>query len=90
MHVTKRLQVLLDDDELRQIQRIAKRERLTTAEWVRQRLREARERSARPDVARKLAAIHRAVQYEPAAPAPDIDQMLEEIEAGYLDDTHPR
>jgi hypothetical protein len=86
--MTKRLQVLLDDDELRQIQRVAKRERLTTAEWVRQRLREARQRDARPDIARKLAAIHRAYQHQPATPAPDIDQMLAEIEQGYLDDGH--
>ena len=87
--MTKRLQVLLDDDELRAIQRIAKRDRLTTAEWVRQRLREARERQAKPDVARKLAAIHRAYQHEPPAPAPGIDQMLEEIERGYLDPLPP-
>jgi hypothetical protein len=87
--MTKRLQVLLDDDELRDIQRIAKRERLTTAEWVRQRLREARERQAKPDVAKKLAAIHRAYQHHPPAPAPDIDQMLAEIERGYLDETPP-
>ena len=38
--MTKRLQVLLDDAELRTIQRIARREKLTTAEWVRRRLRE--------------------------------------------------
>ena len=87
--MTKRLQVLLDDDELRAIQRIAKRDRLTTAEWVRQRLREARERQSKPDVARKLAAIHRAYQHEPPAPAPDIDQMLEEVERGYLDPLPP-
>jgi hypothetical protein len=86
--MTKRLQVLLDDDELRAIQRIAKRDRLTTAEWVRQRLREARERQAKPDVARKLAAIHRAYQHRSPA-APDIDQMLEEIERGYLEDGPP-
>jgi hypothetical protein len=84
--MTKRLQVLLDDDELRQIQRIAKRERLTTAEWVRQRLREAREREAKPDVAKKLAAIRKASSYR--FPAPDIEQMLEEIEQGYLDEGH--
>ena len=41
--MTKRLQVLMDDDELRSIQRLARKERMTTAEWVRQRLREARE-----------------------------------------------
>lgn len=85
--MTKRLQVLMDDGELRDIQRIAKRDRLTTAEWVRQRLREARERQAKPDVARKLAAIHRAYQHQSPAQAPDIDQMLEEIERGYLDES---
>jgi hypothetical protein len=82
--MTKRLQVLLDDEELRQIQQFAKRDRLTTAEWVRQRLREARDRQARPDVATKLAAIYRAYQHLSPAPASDIDRMLDEIERGYL------
>lgn len=82
--MTKRLQVLMNDDELRSIQRIARKERVTTAEWVRQRLREAQESRARPDVVTKLAAIQRASQYR--APAPDIGQMLTEIEQGYLDD----
>lgn len=82
--MTKRLQVLLPDDELRAIQRLARRDRLTTAEWVRQRLREAREERARPDIAAKLAAIQAAYRVE--APAPDIEQMLAEIERGYLQD----
>jgi hypothetical protein len=81
--MTKRLQVLFDDDELRQIQRLAKRERLTTAEWVRLRLREAYDQRTKPDTAKKLAAIQRAYRYASAAPAPDIDQMLAEIERGY-------
>jgi hypothetical protein len=78
----KRLQVLMDDHELREIQRFARRERVTTAEWVRQRLREARERQARPDVATKLAAIQAA--YRQQGPTAEIDQMLAEIERGYL------
>jgi hypothetical protein len=82
--VTKRLQVLLDDAELRAIQRIAKRERLSTAEWVRRRLREGA--AAGPDTASKLAAIHRAYHHPDRGPAPDIDQMLDEIERGYRDD----
>jgi hypothetical protein len=82
--VTKRLQVLLDDVELRTIQRIARREKLTTAEWVRRRLREGAEAGGRPDTASKLAAIHAAYRHE--APAPDIDQMLAEIERGYQSD----
>ena len=82
--MTKRLQVLMDDDELQQIQRLARRDLVTTAEWVRQRLREAQEQRARPDIASKRAAIQKASTYR--APVPDIEQMLAEIERGYLDD----
>src|SRR4029079_2752393 len=89
LDMTKRLQVLMEDDELRQIKRMANSERLTTAEWVRQRLREAADGRTRPDGAKKLAAIPRAYQYEPPVPSPDIEQMLDEIELGYLHDEHP-
>lgn len=86
--MTKRLQVLLDDVELRTIQRLARRDRLTTAEWVRRRLREGAASGGRPDTASKLAAIHAAYRHE--APAPDIDQMLDEIERGYrMDPSSP-
>ena len=78
----KRLQVLMEDEELREIQRSARRERVTTAEWVRQRLREARERQARPDVATKLAAVQAAYRHQ--GPTADMEQMLSEIERGYL------
>jgi hypothetical protein len=84
--VTKRLQVLLDDAELRTIQRLARRDKLTTAEWVRRRLREGAASSARPDTASRLAAIHAAYRHESGRPAPKIDQMLDEIERGYLSD----
>ena len=82
--MTKRLQVLLDDAELRTIQRLARRDKLTTAEWVRRRLREGAAASSRADTASKLAAIHTAYRHTPAAPEVDIDQMLSEIEQGYL------
>ena len=83
--MTKRLQVLLDDSELRTIQRIARREKLTTAEWVRRRLREGAA-DARGDTASKLAAIHTAYRHGLASPGRevDIDQMLAETEQGYL------
>jgi len=84
--VTKRLQVLLDDAELRTIQRLARRDRLTTAEWVRRRLREGAAAGARPDTATRLAAIHAAYRHESPAPVPEIDQMLDEIERGYIGD----
>ena len=82
--MTKRLQVLMDEDELRSIQRLARKDRMTTAEWVRQRLREARDDRTRSDIATKLAAIGKASEYR--FPVPDIEGMLEEIERGYLDD----
>ena len=74
----------MDEDDLRAIQRLARKDRITTAEWVRQRLREAQEQRARPDLERKLAVIRAASKYR--APAPDIEQMNAEIEQGYLDD----
>ena len=76
------MQVLLDDAELRAIQRLARRDKLTTAEWVRRRLREGAA-SSRGDTASKLAAIHKAYHHSPAVPEVDIDQMLAEIELGY-------
>ena len=79
--MSKRLQVLLEEDELREIQRAARRERLTVAEWVRQALREVRRLRPQASLERKLAAIHKASEY--AAPTADIDQMLAEIERGY-------
>jgi hypothetical protein len=81
--VTKRLQVLLDETELRTIQRLARRDKLTTAEWVRRRLREGAA-SSRGDAASKLSAIHAAYRQTSGTPEPDIEQMLDEIELGYL------
>ena len=86
--MTKRLQVLLDETELRTIQRLAQRDKLTTAEWVRRRLREGVAAGSRPDTGTRLAAIYAAYRRGSAEPSPDIDQMLQEIERGYLHD-HP-
>jgi hypothetical protein len=71
--MTKRLQILLDEDELRAIQAAASDVRVTTAEWVRRRLREALDRRAALDITTKLAAIEAAYRHD--APAPDPDQM---------------
>ena len=80
--MSKRLQVLLADDEMSDIQLLARRERLTVGEWVRRTLREARAHQSRKDPAAKLEAIRRAAEYN--FPTADIDQMLREIEQGYL------
>lgn len=80
--MTKRLQVLLDDDELAEIQRVAKRRRQTTAAWVRDALRRARADDAYPDPEPKLRAIREAVRHR--YPTDDLDAMNAEIEQGYL------
>jgi hypothetical protein len=79
--MSKRLQVLLPDREMSEIQRLARRERLTVGEWVRRTLREARASRPAIDPEAKLKAIRRAAEY--SFPTGDIDQMLSEIERGY-------
>ncbi len=79
--MTKRLQVLLDDEELAEFQRLARRRRMTTAEWVRRSLRAAHEAEAGADVGQKLTAVRRAAAF--SFPTGDIDTMLDEIEQGY-------
>lgn len=78
--MSKRLQVLLDDEEYREIQGVARRHRLTVAEWVRQALRQARSDDA-GTIDAKLRAIAEASRH--SFPTADIEDMLEEIEAGY-------
>ncbi len=79
--MSKRLQVLLPDEELQDIQRLAKRERLTVGEWVRRALREARASRPVSEPESKLKAVRRAAKYSFATA--DIAQMLSEIERGY-------
>lgn len=81
--MTKRLQVVLEARELAEIQRFARQQRMTTAEWVRQALRAARKSAPSSDGKKKLAAVRAASHH--AFPAPDIDQMLREIQHGRHD-----
>ena len=85
--MTKRLQVLLDDDELTEIQALARRRRQTTAAFVRDALRAARTAAEYPTVESKLRAVREAVEH--AYPAGDIETIRAEIEAGYLADFKP-
>jgi hypothetical protein len=80
--MTKRLQVLLEDAELRGIQRVARGKGLTTAAWVRQVLRTASESERRADPRRRLEAVRAGSRF--AFLVGEIDDMLAEIERGYL------
>lgn len=79
--MSKRLQVLLPDQEMADIRRLARRERLTVGEWVRRVLREARDQKPSNDPEAKLKAIRRGVEF--SFPTADIERMNREIERGY-------
>ncbi len=82
--MSKRLQVVLDDEELREIEATARRERMTTSEWVRQALRAARRTRPRTDAGRKLAIVRAAVRHH--FPTGDIDEVLRDIDRGRVGD----
>lgn len=85
--MAKRLQVILQDSDYREIQRAARARRMSIAEWVRQSLAAARRQQPEGTVTRKLQALRIASQHQ--FPVGDIDQMLAEIEAGYLRGQRP-
>jgi hypothetical protein len=79
--MAKRLQVIVQDPEYRDIQRAARLRRMSIAEWVRQALVQARRSEPSREVASKLEVIRGAARMD--FPTADIDRMLEEIERGY-------
>ena len=85
--MAKRLQVLLDEREWRELQKAARAERMTVAEWVRQAIRARRAVTSVLDVDARLAAIRTAANYQ--FPTADIDEMNAQIERGYRGQSEP-
>jgi hypothetical protein len=79
--MTKRLQVLLEDEELVEIRRAAKQRRQSVAEWVRAALRQARATDAGRPPSAKLQVLDSAVAHD--YPTGPIDEVLDQIEQGY-------
>ncbi|MBX7159673.1 MAG: ribbon-helix-helix protein, CopG family [Acidimicrobiia bacterium] len=79
--MSKRLQVVVDDAELRRFQRAARRQGVNLSEWVRRALREAERSSPSTAPERKIDAIRAATSHD--FPTTDIDEMLADIERGY-------
>jgi predicted anti-sigma-YlaC factor YlaD len=79
--MTKRLQVLIEEDELAEIRRAARRRRQSVAEWVRSALRQARTADAGHQATEKLRVIRAAIRHE--YPTGSIEEVLSEIEQGY-------
>lgn len=82
--MAKRLQVILDDPEYREMQRMARASHMTLAEWVRRALAAARRREPTVEAGRKLSAVRTATRH--AFPSADIGEMLAQIERGYTSD----
>jgi hypothetical protein len=74
--MSRRLQVLRD------VREAADRQGIPVSEWVRRALRDARRREPRVDLDQKVRAIRKAAGH--SFPTADIDEMLGEIERGYL------
>jgi hypothetical protein len=79
--MSKRLQVLLEDAEMRELRRAARARGVSVAELVRAALRSSLREIPRGDVDRKIVLIRAAGNDD--IPSPDIDQMLTEIAMGY-------
>jgi len=82
----KRLQVILQDPEYQEIQRIARSRHMSIAEWVRRALDAARRLEPIGDAGKKLEVIRAAACHD--YPTADIDAMLEQIERGYRAGVH--
>ena len=85
--MAKRLQVIMQDPDYREIQRMARSRQMSVAEWVRQALDLARRREPLGNIGKKLEVIRAAARYD--YPVSDIDGMLAEIERGYVTGAQP-
>ena len=83
--MSKRLQVVVGDEELQKFQQVARVKGMTLSEWVRQTLRGAERDVFTGDVERKLAALEWATSLD-LGPEVEIETMLAQIESGYEQD----
>jgi len=85
--MSKRLQVILQDPEYRQVQKAARSRHMSIAEWVRHALSLAQRRESSSDPGKKLEVVRAAATHD--FPTAEIDAMLAEIESGYLGRARP-
>lgn len=78
--MSKRLQVILPDDEYRAVADAAQRQGKPVARIVRESLRRALAEETELEPEQRIAAVLRFARF--AGPTGDIDQILSEIESG--------
>jgi hypothetical protein len=79
--MSKRLQVLLEENEWDELRRAAQQHGVTVSEWVRAALRTAQHQRSTADPHRRLEVVRAATRHD--FPTGDIDEILAQIEAGY-------
>jgi hypothetical protein len=67
--MAKKLQVILKDQEYREIRHAARSRHMSVAEWVRQALGLARRREPLADIGKKLEAVRAAARHEFPSPS---------------------
>ncbi len=78
--MSKRLQVVMSDDEYRAVERVARKREQPIAEVVRASLKRTVEEAREPLPGERIAAVLRFARFE--GPTGDIESMLADIEAG--------
>lgn len=78
--MSKRLQVVISDDEYRAVERVARRWEQPIAEVVRASLKRTVEEAREPAPEERIAAVLRFARFE--GPTGDIASLLADIEAG--------
>jgi len=78
--MSKRLQIIVTDEEAEQLRRCAEREGMTLSEWARRALEHAQKNQPGPTRERKLEVLEKALQC--GHPTSPIDEMLSDIERG--------
>jgi hypothetical protein len=82
--MSKRLQVLLSEADMLEIKKVAERQQLSVGEWVRRTLRHGVKDTGGRTAEEINAVLDWAANLPDRDPAPPIEQMLAEIEQGYL------
>jgi hypothetical protein len=80
MSMSKRLQIVMQDKEIEELRRCARRQGLTLGEWARRALAQARKTESGPTAEQKLEAMERALRC--GHPTGDISEILASIESG--------
>ncbi|MBI4924858.1 MAG: antitoxin [Bdellovibrio sp.] len=78
--MSKRLQILLPEEEYKEIQTISRLDKKTIAEWVRQSIRSSIKERVPEESEKKIARILSFAKY--SGPTGDIQSLLKEIEKG--------